>query len=208
MTSELAFVRDAQRVAGWNDKRRETALRITQCARQLSADRGFDDFTLDELADCADVSRRTLFNYFDGKMEAVLGLPPAGTAAAIEQFVAGGPDGDLFADATYVARVVLTQKEVTRNDWATMHLAFDRNPKVLAAALLSFRMIGEDLIRLIEQREGTPAGDSRAVVTLSSLGALFEASVRTFIAPTNTRPLIDLFDSYVEAMRELIAPAV
>lgn len=205
---DLQFVRDACRVEGWNDKRRETATRIIRCARRLAADPGFDEFTLDDLAACADVSRRTLFNYFDGKLEAVIGLPPAGTAQVIDGFVAGGPTGDLFSDAAHVARFVLTQKNVGREDWLSMHLAFDRNPKVLAGAVAGFRQIGEDLIALVARREGASVDDPRVVVTPAVLAALFEASIRTFIAPTNTRSLVDVFDSYVEAVRTLLAPSI
>lgn len=206
VSAELRFVDDAERVAGWNEKRRETAKRITRAARRLCADRGFDEFTLDELAADSEVSRRTLFNYFDGKMEAVLGLPPASVLPLLEEFGAGGPTGDLFDDACIVGRSVLEAKDLSRDDWATLHLAFERNPKVLAAAVATFRQVGEELLVLIAGREKVPAGHPRAVITLSAIGALFEATVRTFIAPDNTRPLVAIFDSYCEALRELACP--
>ncbi|WP_278257802.1 TetR family transcriptional regulator [Nocardioides convexus] len=57
-------------------KRHQTALRLQQCAVRLTVDKGFDGWTIDDLAVAADVSRRTVFNYFDGKAEVVLGPEP------------------------------------------------------------------------------------------------------------------------------------
>lgn len=202
-STDLRFVADAARVAGWNDKRRETAKRITRAARRLCATRGFDEFTLDDLAADAEVTRRTLFNYFDGKMEAVLGLPPAGVLPLLKEFCAGGPTGDLYDDACIVGRQLLEEKGMARDDLATLHLALERNPKLLAATATTFRGVGEDLLVLIAEREQEPSDSPRVVITLTAIAALFEATVRTFIAPDNRRPMGDIFDSYQGALRDL-----
>jgi AcrR family transcriptional regulator len=48
-------------------KRRETRDRIADAAIQLFLDRGYEATTLDDIADAADVSRRSLFDYFPTK---------------------------------------------------------------------------------------------------------------------------------------------
>ena len=58
-------------------KKVETTRRITLCAQRLTDERGLDGFTMDDLAEAAEVSRRTLFNYFPGKVDAVLGAAPS-----------------------------------------------------------------------------------------------------------------------------------
>ena len=40
---------------------------------QLTQGRGLDGWTMEDLAGAAEVSRRTLFNYFSSKVDAVLG---------------------------------------------------------------------------------------------------------------------------------------
>ena len=57
-----------------------TAHRITTCAQRLTDQHGLDGFTMDDLAAEAGVSRRTLFNYFPGKVDAVLGPGPGATS--------------------------------------------------------------------------------------------------------------------------------
>ena len=60
---------------------------------------------MDDLAALAGVSRRTLFNYFPGKDDAVLGGPPVLDAeAASTTFVAGGPHGNLVDDLAEIVR--------------------------------------------------------------------------------------------------------
>src|SRR3546814_4951087 len=53
---------------------------------------------MDELAEAAEVSRRTLFNYFPGKLDAVLGPGPELGNSHLETFQAGGPTGEFLQD--------------------------------------------------------------------------------------------------------------
>jgi AcrR family transcriptional regulator len=54
-------------------KKQQTRAQITQAARELFADRGYDQVTLSEVARAADVSDGTLFNYFPRKEDLVFG---------------------------------------------------------------------------------------------------------------------------------------
>ena len=58
-------------------KKRETRRRILNAASTLFAERGFDATTVDDLADAADVSRATFFNYFEEKSGVVTALADA-----------------------------------------------------------------------------------------------------------------------------------
>lgn len=59
-------------------KRVATRLAIEQAALELSLDKGYDHVTVDEIAEAADVSPRTFFNYFPSKEAAVVGHSPGG----------------------------------------------------------------------------------------------------------------------------------
>ena len=52
-------------------KRAETHARIQAEAMRLFLERGFDAVTLDDIAAAVDVSRRSLFHYFESKEEIV-----------------------------------------------------------------------------------------------------------------------------------------
>src|SRR3954462_3338186 len=95
-------------------KRWQTSHRITLCALRLTDEHGLDGFTMEDLAEAADVSRRTLFNYFPRKADAVLGEMPDIAEAALAAFRSGGPHGNLIDDLTELARLALLVKEPDR----------------------------------------------------------------------------------------------
>lgn len=57
-------------------KKKETRLALKTAALDLVAQRGFSHVTVEDIADAADVSVRTFFNYFDSKEAAVVGHDP------------------------------------------------------------------------------------------------------------------------------------
>ena len=89
----------ALRAGGRAEKQALTRVRIVRCAQRLCLNAGFDGFTMDELAEAAEVSRRTLFNYFPSKVDAVLGAAEApdlaspGLQEVADRFRDGGPHG-------------------------------------------------------------------------------------------------------------------
>jgi AcrR family transcriptional regulator len=52
-------------------RKRETKDRIVECAVALFASRGYDSTTMEDIGDCADVSRATVFNHFARKDDIV-----------------------------------------------------------------------------------------------------------------------------------------
>lgn len=70
-------------------KKRETRERILQVARSQFTRLGYDAVTVEALAEAADISKPTLFNYFPSKMAILQALVPGVDerfAAAIERF--------------------------------------------------------------------------------------------------------------------------
>jgi AcrR family transcriptional regulator len=53
-------------------KKVESRERIVDCAAALFASRGYDATTMEDIGECADVSRATVFNYFPRKEDLVL----------------------------------------------------------------------------------------------------------------------------------------
>lgn len=73
---------EARSASGKDPSRREvrkqqTRATLTRLARKFTAEHGLQNFTLDELCEAANISRRTFFNHFASKDDAVLGFPKA-----------------------------------------------------------------------------------------------------------------------------------
>jgi AcrR family transcriptional regulator len=183
-------------------KRWETSHRIARCAQQLTDVHGLDGFTMDELADAADVSRRTLFNYYPSKLDAVLGAMPELPPAALATFHAGGPHGSLVEDLGTLAKALLAVKEPDREAMVLSRRVLSGSPRVLAAAHQRFEQITEDFVALILEREGADFDLGRARLAVRILGTLFDSALTTFIAG-DERPVDVLFDHYLNETRAL-----
>lgn len=177
-------------------KRQQTAHRITCAGQQLAVEKGYDDFTLDELAERAGVSRRTLFNYFDGKLEATVGGGPQLRQEDIDTFLAGGPTGEFIDDVAELVLGILratAEVEMTRQDWLTMRRCFETNPKLIIAVHEMFAGFVEGVQVLLAQRSGIPAADPRSRVFIAMIGAVFDASMDEFSTGDDDRDLAGVF---------------
>jgi AcrR family transcriptional regulator len=83
-------------MAGLRERKKEqTRCRIEQVAMRLFAERGFDDVTVNEIAEAAEVAKVTLFKYFPSKESLVLD----GVKEDFAGIVAARQDGRSVVDA-------------------------------------------------------------------------------------------------------------
>lgn len=193
-------------------KRSLTTRELIRAARVLTAEQGLAGFTVQELCDAAAVSRRTFFNYFASKEDAVLGLPlERADVDAVEEFLGGrdpessGISPSLLLDLATLNEIRWRAMDVMPDTVADLMAAVEREPRLLSR-MLDHAISEEQLdTRLIEQRENLPAGDLRARVAASILASISRISARQFFEPGNTESFHDIFEAHVAASRELFA---
>jgi AcrR family transcriptional regulator len=186
-------------------RRQATSHRISVCAQVLTEQHGLDGFTMDDLAQASGVSRRTLFNYFPGKLDAVLGDPPEIPAEALERFRSRGPGSDLVEDLRDLGRELMDDQRFTREDVARSRRLLVVNPRLLAAAHDRFLVVTGQIVEEIRAREGAAFDALRAQVAVRLLCALFDAALDSFLADPVGRPLAETFDDVLRAARHLFA---
>ncbi len=186
-------------------KRWETSHRITVCAQALTAERGLDGFTMDDLAEAAEVSRRTLFNYFPSKIDAVLGSPPEMPDVVVDTFRAGGPHGALVEDLVELVRVSMSVKQPEREQAERARRVLAGEPRLLAAAHQRFEAITIEFTELVLEREGADFGAARARLLLRLLLALLDVTLDRFTTDQSDRSLVELFEEQVRDARQLLA---
>jgi AcrR family transcriptional regulator len=186
-------------------RRQATARRISVCAQVLTEERGLDGFTMEDLAETAGVSRRTLFNYFPGKIDAVLGDPPTLSPAARERFRSRGAGSDLVTDLRELATELMDDQEFSREDVARGRRVLLENPRLLAAAHDRFLVVTGEIVKEIRAREGAAFDALRAHVAVRLLCALFDAALDSFLSDPGTTPLGEAYDDVLRAARQLLA---
>lgn len=197
MTESATTIREQRRL--------RTERRITTCAQLLTEERGLDGFTLEDLAEAAEVSRRTLFNYFPSKIDAVLGAVPDIPPADLATFRAGGPHGHLLEDLGALARALLDVSAVERAEIELGQRVVLQTPRLLAAAHARFEVLTGEFVTLVLEREGAAFGADRARLLVRVLVAVFDASVHALLADPAERTLADSFEESLRTARELLA---
>jgi AcrR family transcriptional regulator len=196
MTESATTTREARRL--------RTERRISRCAQQLTEERGLDGFTLDELAERAEVSRRTLFNYFPSKLDAVLGPAPDVSEELRSTFLAGGPTGDLVDDLSALADGILEAHDVEREDLERAKRVIVGEPRLVVIAHDRFESVLGTFTDLIVEREGDRIDPASAKLLIRLLVALFECAMSAFVAG-DERPIPELFDENLRIARTLLA---
>jgi AcrR family transcriptional regulator len=95
--------------SGWDRRRNLLLGHYERIALEKFASRGFKAVTIDEIADAAGVSARTLFRYFPAKEDLLLGYPRRATAVEVELIEALEPSRSPLEAAWTIIRDFLTQ---------------------------------------------------------------------------------------------------
>lgn len=194
-------------LASWpstkNPRSRAREEQITRTAQRLTVERGLDGFTMDELAEAADVSRRTVFNHFGTKLDAVLGNPPPITLDEVERFRSGLPHGHLVRDIAVVIASILATSQHTRED-ARRLPALLRDPSLMAAANERLIDVAARLASLAAFRGAElTAQQSRMLVLL--FGAVAHEALEHFVRSDDADDAPDLPTLFLDLLEETLS---
>ena len=193
-------------VSSREQRTRDTERALRRRARELTAERGLTGFTVEELCAEVGVSRRTFFNYFAGKENAVLGVSMrTDVSEAEEAFVTG--DGDLL-DA--LAALMIARWESVDMDISEARLvgaAVERSPELHRTFFTHIADAQRADRALIARRQGWPDDDERAAVAVDLVGSLMRPCVDRFFAHDGTVPFADIFRDRLAVARSLLDPA-
>ena len=187
-------------------RKRETSRALTAAARRLTTEKGFAGFTVEELCAEVGVSRRTFFNYFESKENAVFGFAVIDSRqeALEETFLTeSGPLLDDFLRLTILRFGLFNPLE----DAAELFAVVEQEPRLLKAA---FEQIAKNERRdteLIARRMGAVAdAELRAEVMVHSVGALVRLSMDQLLHHHSTDSFEDLITRRLELARSVYAP--
>ena len=202
---------DSASPSGIELRKRRTRRTLTKYARRLTIDHGLHGFTVEQVCELAGVSRRTFFNYFASKEEAIVGPPDGLTQAAREAFRAARPPGTigtspaLLEDLVTLAVAVIGEfDDVDELDDPRRVIA--REPQLLTGFIGAGETAERELAELIAEREALDVDDPTVALIVSLFIALVRSSADRFFQPGNTRSLASLLTESVAAARHLFHP--
>jgi len=188
----------------------ETTRALRVLAREWTAERGLAGFTIDELCAEVGISRRTFFNYYATKEDAVIGLPVDRDRGDLEDlFVAShnpaGPDR-LLDDLAALVVGRMHRVDVRPEEFEVTKAAFEREPRLFQTALTHMLADQAHDIELIERREGLDAGGLRASTAVRLVRALFQAAGEEYMRRGGDADFSALLDEQLTEARALLHP--
>jgi len=134
-------------------KRVATRQAIQSAVLRLALDRGLEHVTVEDISREADISPRTFFNYFVSKEAALTGDSPALLAGdGVDEFIAGGPTGDLLRDLGDLIAAAAEEASESRDTMLLRRDLHTRYPHLFALRLAGMRAFEDELAVLIEAR--------------------------------------------------------
>lgn len=185
-------------------KRARTSQAIHRGALELTAQLGLDSWTMADLADRAAVSRRTLFNYYPGKLDAVLGVPPVLPDAALETFRAGGPSGLLLRDLVALALSSLDEADDSQRSVELRYRAMRQCPEFAALTTDHLEKHMAEVAAHIAVREGNGFDPMRARVAIGSVKGVIDAAIQTLVGDPHAGELADLIRTGLADLESLL----
>lgn len=181
MASTVQPPKRASEPAGRRERKKAATRRALQeAALRLVAERGFDHVTVEDIADGADVSKRTFFNYFTSKEQAVLGRDPV-TPESIRRALAERPaDEPALQALEAVLGELAGQYAGSRSDWVVRRQMIRSEPRLLAASVAAWAELERTLVEAVSERLGRdPERDLYpALLVSASIGAVRVATLR------------------------------
>jgi AcrR family transcriptional regulator len=190
-------------------KKLQTRRALQAAALRLALERGARDVTIEEIADAADVSPRTFFNYFSSKEEALVARDPDEVARVRGALAARLAVEPPLAALRGVLRELAGHLSERREEWLA-HLSVVRSdPHVLAAHLAGWAELERELAAAVAERTDTDAERDLypRLVVGAAVGAMRVAAMR-WRDGDGGEPLEDLIDEAFDALGAgLPAPA-
>ncbi len=182
-------------------KKLETHRALSEAARRLVAERGFDAVTIEDIAEAAGVSVRTFANYFAGKDEAVVGVDPGVLEEITEQLRERPADEH---PARSLRAVLLDESEDALRRWRLRNALVTRHPELLPRFLAANVQLEVAVTDAIAPRLGRdPSTDPLPRTLVAATLAAVRAAVAWWEASDRTTPWTAVDDVTFDRLQAL-----
>ena len=167
------FEYEAPAVGLREQKKYQTRLALCRAARRLVLERGLDATTVEDVAKAVGVSPRTFFNYYETKLDAVVGpVGDVGTPQARAQFVSGGPTGVLIEDLIQLYAAGFDADNQMHEAISQMGEICRAEPRVLAGLVAAGATYEGAIADLLSARAGEDLSPEFASFTATLMSTL------------------------------------
>ncbi|MGV9573726.1 TetR family transcriptional regulator [Streptomyces nigra] len=189
------------------------SVQLLRTALELFTTRGYEDTTVDDIADAVEVSQRTFFRYFAGKEEAALALQEMAEThflRAVRERPAHEPPMEALRQAVLeswdsLSEVVESVAPV--EVFLRMYQVIESTPVLLAAHLRRSLETEEAIARVLAEREGVDVdADPRPRLAVAVFGGVMRLTERRW--STGEEASLDAIRALTVQYLEQVGPAL
>jgi AcrR family transcriptional regulator len=175
-------------------KKLATRAALESAALRLFAEKGYEQTTVDEIAEAADVAVRTFFRYFSSKQHVLFGDVAHHHVARLRAALAARPRGEAPVDAI---RATLDQLDVTDpaelEEILTRMRLMARQPSLRATYLTLNDELRQMIVDFVAERTGrSPREDPYPLLVAAAAVSSWDIALTLWTASGGQRPLSDL----------------
>ncbi|GGH90008.1 TetR/AcrR family transcriptional regulator [Arthrobacter liuii] len=194
-------------------KRAATRSAITSTARALTAERGLNGYTVEEVCEAAGISRRTFFNYFPTKEDAIIGHADDDIPSdVVDEFVAGGaasPAGEisptLFRDLIRLSLRLAEGMSASEEETRELIAVVKKEPQLILRLIGVTEEREAQFARDVARREGVSPDHPVVQMAVVLLSTIARKSSMAYFSDGNTRSYPDLLLENISAASVLFS---
>lgn len=213
MSAKLYFVNESVVIEGGLRERKRAATRaaITAVARTLTAERGLNGYTVEEVCEQAGISRRTFFNYFPAKEDAILGhVDDEIPRDVIDDFIAAGGTSrpgeispNLFQDLVTLSLKLSENMAASEVETRQLIGVIKKEPQLMLRIIGATAEREAEFASVLALREGVPPDHPVVLMAVVLLGTIARKSSMVYFSEGNARPYRELLLENISAARQL-----
>ncbi|MDD7964190.1 TetR/AcrR family transcriptional regulator [Actinomycetospora lemnae] len=180
-------------------KKLRTRRALGAAALELAVTHGLAEVTVEQIAEAADVSPRTFFNYFSSKEEAVVAADVE-RARDMGERLAARPAGEpVLASVRAVMREMLGDAPRSR-EWIAQARLVRSEPSLVPQQLAAYAASERRLAAILAERTGLDATDLYPAVTAAAVMAAVRVATTRWLESDEHGDLADVVDRVVDLL--------
>lgn len=177
-------------------KKDRTKIQLLEAALTLISRQGFEQTTINQIADEVQVSPRTLLRYFPTKEDVVVSWVENGMGVFRETLVQRAPAEPPFDTLLASARAMLASYEARANFFLAIERVIATSPPVAARKQQMMEALAQDVMTILRERPSTDAPDVLSCDVLTgTVFAIIRATIRSWVAAEGRQALLHIFEN-------------
>ncbi|MER7168281.1 TetR family transcriptional regulator [Micromonospora sp. NPDC000207] len=173
-------------------KKQQTRAALADAALRLVDERGLDQVTVEEIADAADVSARTFFNYFSTKDDALVGDTDSDRERVLRALADVPPQVPALQAIRQALTEVVDEVQGEADLWLLRMRVVVQHPVLLARLVAGNAATEKALIEVVADRTGLSPDDTYPALVVAVGGAALRTSMVRWAASGGARSLAEL----------------